>query len=429
MAGCLDNKNRVLNEWYQLFKQKNSNNSSLMHKHWKRIETLGLPDLNNDNWKYTSLEEFLTHNFDFSKNVEFNEFQYKKLRLSIDSYCLTFINGKFSPELSDKNIDPWIIKINHNSNHYETPNPIQPEMFLYLTECLSDATIHITLPEQKITKKPLYLLYINEGSNEKNKLITSHYYHCLEIGCHSNTCVIEHFISINKSAHFSGARMSMKIKNNAKLRHIKLVFENRESYHIAHNDINVGQHSNVDSSIFVILGPKLTCHQTSAQINHSGASLSLNSLILLSKKDIGDIRTYLEHNNQEYAISRQTHKIIACDYSTGVFNGLIKVNPNSIKTDGKMTNNNLLLHQNANISSTPKLEIYSDDVKCSHGSTIGQIDAEHLFYLSTRGIPKKDALKMLIYAFSIEITRSIENPIVQDTVLERINKALSRITT
>ncbi|WP_331828210.1 Fe-S cluster assembly protein SufD [Candidatus Blochmannia sp. SNP] len=429
MAGYLDNKNRVLNEWYQLFKQKNSNNSSIIHKHWNHIKTLGLPDLKSDHWKYTSLEELLTYNFTFSKNVEFNEFQYKKLGLSIDSYRLIFVNGKFSPELSDKNIDPWIIKINRNPNRYELSNPIQPEMFLYLTECLSDATIHITLPAQKITKKPLYLLYINEGSNEKNQLITSHYYHYLEIGSHSSTCIIEHFINVNKNAHFSGARLSMKIGNNAKLHHIKLVFENRESYHIAHNDINVGQYANVDSNIFVILGPKLTCHQTSAQINESGASLSLNSLILLSKQDIGDIRTYLEHNNQEYAISRQLHKIIACDCSTGVFNGLIKVNPNSMKTDGKMTNNNLLLHQDANINSTPKLEIYSDDVKCSHGSTIGQIDAEHLFYLSTRGILKKDALKMLIYAFSVEIIGSIENAIVKDTVLTRMNKSLSRVTT
>lgn len=428
MAGYPDNKNKVLNEWYQLFKQKN-NNGSRIHKHWKNIETLGLPDLKSNNWKYTALEELLTYNFEFSKNVEFNEFQYKKLGLSIDSYRLIFINDKFSPELSDKNIDPWIMKINRNPNRYELSNPIQPEMFLYLTECLSDATIHITLPEQKITKKPLYLLYINAGSDAENKLITSHYYHYLEIGSYSNACIIEHFVSVNKNAHFTGARMSIKIGNNAKLHHIKLVCENHESYHIAHNDLNIGQYAHADSNIFAILGPKLTRHQTSAQINNSEASLSLNSLILLSKKNIGDIRTYLEHNNQEYAISRQLHKIIACDCSTGIFNGLIKVNPNSMKTDGKMTNNNLLLHQDANISSTPKLEIYSDDVKCSHGSTIGQINAEHLFYLSTRGILKKDALKMLIYAFSVEIIESINNPIIQDTILTRINKALSGITT
>ncbi|AGC03640.1 FeS cluster assembly protein sufD [Candidatus Blochmanniella chromaiodes str. 640] len=427
MVGCLDNKNRVLNEWYGLFKQKNNINPNLAHKYWERIKILGLPNIKKDSWKYTAFEEFLTYNFEFSKNFELNTPQHEKLSFPIDAYRLTFINGLFSPELSDKNIDPWILKINRDPNRHDMTNPIQPDMFLYLTECLSDATIHINLPTKKITKKPLYLLYINEGSNVKNKLVTSHYHHHLQIGNDSNTCIIEHFISINKNGHFSGARMSMTTGNRSKLDHVKLIFENNASYHIAHNDINVGQSSNVNSSIFVILGPKFISHRTSAQINHSGSSLSLNSLLFLSEQDIGNICTYLEHNNREYASSRQLHKIIACNYSAGVFNGLIKVNPNSIKTDGIMINNNLLLNQDATIHSIPKLEIYSEDVKCSHGATIGHIDTNQLFYLSTRGIPKKDALRMLIYAFAIEIIGSLENTILQDLVLKRVNKALARI--
>ncbi|URJ23454.1 Fe-S cluster assembly protein SufD [Blochmannia endosymbiont of Camponotus sp. C-003] len=428
MVGYADNKDRVLNEWYGLFKQKNNINSDLVHKYWERIKILGLPNFNKDNWKHTAFKEFLTYNFEFSKNFKLNAPQYEKLSFPIDAYCLTFVNGLLAPELSDKNIDPWIMKINRDPNRHEITHPIQPEMFLYLTEYLSDATIHISLPTKKITKKPLYLLYINEGSNVKNKLVTSHYHHHLHIGNDSNTCVIEHFISINKNnSHFSGARMSITTGNRSKLDHFKLIFENNASYHIAHNDINIGQYSNVHSNIFVILGPKFTSHQTSAKINHSGSSLSLNSLILLSKQDIGNICTYLEHNNQEYASSTQLHKIIACNHSTGVFNGLIKVNPNSIKTDGIMINNNLLLNQDATIYSVPKLEIYSDDVKCSHGATIGHIDADHLFYLSTRGIPKKDALKMLIYAFTIEITGLIKHAMLQDIILKKINKALIRI--
>ncbi|WP_159715462.1 Fe-S cluster assembly protein SufD [Blochmannia endosymbiont of Camponotus nipponensis] len=424
MVGYLNNANRVLNEWYELFKKKNNIHSSLIDKYWKRIKMFGLSSFKENNWKYTSLEEFLTYNFECSENNELNISRYKSVGFSIDAYRLIFINGRFSSELSDKNIDPWTIKINRNPNRHEIINPIQPEMFLYLTEYLSDATIQINLPTKKITKKPLYLLHINEGSNVKNTLVTSHYHHHLEIGQDSNTCVIEHFISINENRHFSGARMSMTIGNRARLSHIKLVFENKTSYHISHNDISLGQSSDVNSSIFVILGPKLTCHQTSAQVNHSKSYLALNSLVFLSEQDVGDIRTYLEHNNREHASSRQLHKIIACNCSTGVFNGLIKVNPDSIKTDGKMINNNLLLHQDATINSIPKLEIYSDDVKCSHGATIGQIDNYHLFYLNTRGISKKDALKMLVHAFAIEIIRSIENPVLREIILKRINEVL-----
>jgi Fe-S cluster assembly protein SufD len=118
------------------------------------------------------------------------------------------------------------------------------------------------------------------------------------------------------------------------------------------------------------------------------------------------------------------HKIIARDRGKGVFNGLIKVAKYALKTDGQMTNNNLLMDRLSEVDTKPQLEIYADDVKCSHGATVGRIDQEQMFYLRSRGIPQQEAQQLIIHAFAAEITETIENTVVRETVLARIADAL-----
>lgn len=430
MDGYQEGKNKLLNEWYQLFIQKHHHiflNKN--YEHWKYIKNFDLPYSNTDYRQYTTLKRFLEHNFISAQPIELNISQYKELILPIEAHRLVFINGQFSNILSDVMIDPWIMKIYNISKKYQISNyrQIQPDIFSHLTECLSNATICIKLPRGHTTNKPLYLLYINEGSYIKNVLTTSHYHHCFLIEDNTNTSIIEHFVSLNNTnGHFCGTRTSMTVGNNSKLHHVRLIFENRLSYHTSHHDINIGQFTDVNSNVFIILGPKFTYHKTNAILNHKESSLSLNSLMLLGNTDLGDIRTYLKHKNKDHARSRQLHKIIASNDSAGIFNGLIKVDSKSIKTDGKMINNNLLLHKNAMITSIPNLEIYSDNVQCSHGSTIGKINADHLFYLITRGIPEQEALKILIYSFSVEVIEFIENTLLKNIVLTKIDQTLTR---
>lgn len=427
MVGYLNDITRILNEWQKLFMQKHHVLSDQDNKNWKYIKNFDIPHFKKNTWKYNLLKKFLTYNFVSNENTILDISKYQDLILPIDSHRLIFVNGKFSKKLSDATINPWIIHINNNiPNQYKTLKPIQPDIFSYLTEYLSNATIYINLPQGNTTNKPLYLLYINTGLNIKNKLTTSHYHHYINIENNTNTSIVEHFISINKHKYFSGIRTSINLEKNSELHHIRLMFENHLSYHTSHHDINIGHSSHVNSNTFFILGPKFIYHKTNAKLNHEKSSLLLNSFMFLKNKDVGNIRTYLEHNNHDYALSRQLHKIIACNDSIGNFDGLIKVNANSIKTDGKMTNNNLLLHKNAIICSTPKLEIYSDNVQCGHGATIGQINANHLFYLMTRGIPEKDALKILIYAFAIETTENIQNTLLKNIILRKIDQTLTR---
>lgn len=424
MHGYLDDESRILHEWYDLFRQNNQVPSNQELIYWKHIMQFGLKKFQKDLHNSYLIEKFLKNHFTVNKKLERNISKYQKLILPIDSYRLVFMNGKFLPSYSDSIINPWLLHFDKNSNRYKISQTIQQNLFLHLIEYLSNSIIKIKLPEHTTTKKPLYLLHMHSGSKIVNQLITSHYYYDINLGKNTNSCIIEHFVSIDGGGHFNGSLMNISINEQSILDHIKLISENQHSYHISNHDFNIKTHSHVNTTVFIVPGPQFVHHQINSKINHIQSFLSANSLSVLLNDNVCNIQTYLEHNNTDHAISKQLHKIIAKDHSTGVFKGLIKVNQKSINTDAKMINNNLLLNQLASIYSIPTLEIYSDAVQCGHGSTVGQIDKNCLFYLNTRGIPSEDALIMLIYAFTEEITKKIKNPVLRDCIINKINYAL-----
>lgn len=423
MAGLPNNNNaRVLAEWYQLFIGQSTSRSAEAYTHWQHVERLGLPTHQHENWKYTSLDGLLAHRFVPATGRAVTVADCYALDLSLDAYRLVFVDGRFASALSDSDTGVWRVELEEGATRRSLPAPIQAEVFLHLTESLSQEITRIYLPAGIAAQCPLYLLHISHGSEDQETLSTLHYRHHLDIGADAQGQVIEHFVSMNAKGHFSGARISMVIGDNAHLSHIKLAFESRASYHIGHNDISVGRNAVVRSNTF-ILGASLTRHQTSAQMNGEGSDLAINSLLLPSGQDISDSRTYIEHN-KGYCLSRQLHKIIVRNDAKGVFNGLIKVAKYAIKSDSQMINNNLLLDPLSEVDTKPQLEIYADDVKCSHGATVGQIDQKQIFYLRSRGITYEDAKQMILYAFAAEVTKAIGHDEIRNTVLARIVDAL-----
>ncbi|ORM75656.1 Fe-S cluster assembly protein SufD, partial [Mixta gaviniae] len=286
-------------------------------------------------------------------------------------------------------------------------------------ESLAEQATTLRLARGKAAARPLYLLHISSGRMEE-ALNTVHYRHHLQIDAGAQAQIIEHYVSLNDQPHFTGARLTMAVGDNAQLTHTKLSFENVGSYHFAHNDIVAGRDANVSSHSF-LLGAGLSRHNTSAQLNGENSNLSINSLVLPVDKEVCDTRTWLEHN-KGYCQSRQLHKTIVRDRARAVFNGMIKVAPHALKTDGQMTNNNLLLGRLAEVDTKPQLEIYADDVKCSHGATVGRIDEEQMFYLRARGISEEAAQRMIVYAFAAELTEAIEDETLKATVLQRIEQ-------
>lgn len=428
MAGFPTNSNSpALQQMYSLFETRGGEHSAHALAHWQQALRLGWPTRKHENWKYTPLEGLLEQQFLEPLGKAISTAQRDSLALEIDAHRLVFVDGRFCPQLSDDDLGDYQLELVSYGSQQTLPEPVQPEIFLHLTESLAAQTTFIRLAAGKAPAKPLYLLHISSGREQKGEVNTLHHRHHLEIARGAQAEVIEHYASLGPAAHFTGARLTVAVGDNATLRHCKLAFESQASFHFAHNDLLIGRDARVKSDSF-LLGAGLTRHNTSAQLNGEGANLHINSLVLPVGKDVCDTRTYLEHN-KGYCESRQLHKTVVSDRAKAVFNGMIKVARHAIKTDGQMTNHNLLLGKVAEVDTKPQLEIYADDVKCSHGATVGRIDEEQLFYLQSRGIGKHAAQQMIIFAFAAELTEGIVNPIIRQQVLARIAERLPKEVT
>ncbi|MBS6057324.1 MAG: Fe-S cluster assembly protein SufD [Mixta calida] len=419
MAGLPTRSENALQQWHHLFESRGDDRSLQAQQHWQQLMRLGLPTRKHENWKYTPLDELFSHRFVLPAEAALTAEQVASLALPLDAVRLVFVDGHFSASLSDADFDQFEVQVASAAERRNLAAPVQPEVFLHLTESLAEQATTLRLARGKAAARPLYLLHISSGRNEE-ALNTVHYRHHVQIEAGAQAQVIEHYVSLNDQPHFTGARLTMAVGDNAQLTHTKLAFENVGSYHFAHNDIVVGRDANVSSHSF-LLGAGLSRHNTSAQLNGENSNLSINSLVLPVDKEVCDTRTFLEHN-KGYCQSRQLHKTIVRDRARAVFNGMIKVAPHALKTDGQMTNNNLLLGRLAEVDTKPQLEIYADDVKCSHGATVGRIDEEQMFYLRARGISEEAAQRMIVYAFAAELTEAIDDETLKATVLQRIEQ-------
>lgn len=420
MAGLPNNSNNALTQWHHLFEARAAKRTPQAEQHMQQLLRLGLPTRKHENWKYTftPLEKMLAHHFVMPTVLSLTTAQRDALALNIDALRLVFIDGVFNQALSDDLSDSGF-SVDVNNLRQTLPAAIQPEVFLHLTESLSDSVTHIRVARNVQARRALLLMHISSGSAGE-EMKTAHYRHHLELEQGAQATVIEHYVSLDEQAHFTGARLTMNVAANATLNHYKLAFENPVSYHFAHNDLRIEQDANVHSSSF-LLGGTVLRHNTSTQLNGENTTLRVNSLSLPVNSEVCDSRTWLEHN-KGYCNSRQLHKAIVRDKARSVFNGLINVAPHALKTDGQMTNNNLLIGRLAEVDTKPQLEIYADDVKCSHGATIGRIDDEQMFYLRSRGIEQDAAQQMIIYAFAAELTEAIQDENLKQEVLGRIGQ-------
>ncbi|MBB1201109.1 Fe-S cluster assembly protein SufD [Enterobacteriaceae bacterium 89] len=418
MAG-LPNSSNALQQWHHLFEAQGQERTPQAEQHLQQMLRLGLPTRKQEDWKYTPLDGLLNHQF-VSEKARVTAEQLNALLLPVDAVRLVFVNGQYCPELSDELADSGF-SVQVDNARANIPAPVNPEVFLHLTESLASSVTRIHVGRNQRPAKPLLLLHITQGL-EGGEMNTAHYRHHLELEQSAEATLIEHFVSLNASSHFTGARLTMALADAAHLHHIKLAFENPLSYHFAHNDITLGKDASAHSHSF-LLGGAVLRHHTSSQLNGENTTLRINSLAMPVNNEVCDTRTWLEHN-KGYCNSRQLHKTIVSDKGRAVFNGLINVAQHAIKTDGQMTNNNLLLGRLAEVDTKPQLEIYADDVKCSHGATIGRIDDEQLFYLRSRGIGEQAAQQMIIYAFAAELTEAISDETLRQQILARIGKRL-----
>jgi Fe-S cluster assembly protein SufD len=258
------------------------------------------------------------------------------------------------------------------------------------------------VPAGVAVTEPVRLVFI---STARQSGATIHPRNLIVAEANSRLTVVESYVSTNDSAYFTNAVTELVAGDNAQVEHLKFQDEAAHAYHIATLHGQFGRTSNVKIHSFA-LGAKLSRNNVRAKLAGEGLECVLNGLYLTRDEQLADHHMIVEHA-QPHCASHEYFNGILDDKSKGVFHGRILVQPIAQKTDAKQTNKNLLLSDDATADTKPQLEIYADDVKCTHGATVGQLNDESIFYLRSRGLDTETARRMLIHAFAGEIIERI----------------------
>jgi Fe-S cluster assembly protein SufD len=338
---------------------------------------------------------------------------------------LVFVNGHYSAALSSVRGLPAGVKVSNLAVALVSDSAFIEKQLgrCALTEDNSFAALNqaffldggfVHVPAGVSIAEPIQLIFV---STAKQSGETIQPRNLIIAGADSKATVIESYISADTTAYFTNAVTEIVAGDNAALEHVKFQDESADAFHLATIAGELGRASNVNIHSFA-LGAKLSRTNIRANLAGEGLECILNGLYLTRDEQLADHHMIVEHA-QPHCASHEYFNGILDDKSKGVFHGRILVRPIAQKTNAKQTNKNLLLSDDATVDTKPQLEIYADDVKCTHGATVGQLNDESIFYLRTRGLGKDTARRMLIHAFAGEIIARVKCDSVREE-LDRI---------
>lgn len=374
----------------------------------------GYPTRKDDNWRHTSLTPLAALPFNLAPGGT-DDSRTRQLVASstfnkVAGPRLVFVNGRFVFRTSTNGFpaeDP--VATNLAAVVRSRPGLVEPRLtgqvgtagdgsFCALNLAFLEDGAVITVPPDTVVANPVVLLFL---SLPKTAGDTCQPRNLVIAGRNSRVTVIEHYLGLGETPSFTNAVTDLFADEGAVVEHVKLQDETCESFHIATLRAQLASASNVICHS-IALGARLSRQNIRAILAGNGSEGVFNGLFLGHQDRLVDHHLAIDHA-EPACTSREFFNGVLADSSKGVFYGRIHVRPHAQKTDAKQTNKNLLLSDLASVHTRPQLEIYADDVKCTHGATIGQLDPDAVFYLRSRGLPIKTARRMLIHAFAGEI--------------------------
>lgn len=389
--------------------------------------TLNFPSARHDDWRFTDLSQLYLHGFhpvdSFARVTLGDIAQY----LIHGAIRLVFVDGCYAAELSDfKHAGAGVTvaslaerlgdqQVESSFGRYA---PYQQDAFVALnTNFFEDGSwVHVTGE----AATPIQLLHVASRRETPSAI----YPRCMVVmEPLSRATLIEDYVGLEGGIYFTNAVTEVVLKDDARLQHVRVQREEKDAFHIGHCSVESGRNS-VYSAISLAFGARVSRHSLHVVQQGEGAEMQLNGLALIAGRQIADTHTRIDHAAPR-GKSLQLHKCIADGSAHAVFSGKIFVHTGAVGTDSVQSSRNLLLSDKARIDTQPQLEIFNDDVSCKHGATIGQIDADALFFLKSRGLTEERARNLLTHAFAAEIIDKIPVPSLVEalglTILERMN--------
>ena len=376
--------------------------NDLRKESFEEFTKKGLPTRKEEYWKYSDPSVISKNEFKLAKSSKHED----------DDFDIVLVNGKIVKTLRNCKMG----NIPDGINEGELSKSVlekKEKPFLNLNNAFTTSGLYIILEED--SKQTIKILNLVKN---KKSLQAVHPRIVIIANKNSESLIFEEVRSVGNGTNFINSVTEFILEDGANIEHIIVDDYANDTYNIANICVKQRKDSNFISHNFS-MGKKLSRRDFNIELDESGANCNLFGLYLVDNENHIDHHTTIEHK-EAYCNSNENYKGILSGKSTGVFNGRIHVHPDAQKTDAIQNNRNLLLSDDAIIHTKPELEIYADDVKCTHGATVGQLDEKALFYLRTRGLNQSKSQKMLMRAYVGEITDEISNEKIRDELMEMI---------
>ncbi len=394
---------------------------ALRREGYSQFASTGFPTTHDEDWRFTNVSEVPKTRFTLAPPAEPVRADGLEQFGTASFACqLVFVNGRFAPELSRIPAMPAGVKIGSLAEEIAlNPRAVEPHLGRYLNfrrdafSALNTAFIedgaHVYVPRNVIVEQSIYLLYVTAPAAQPTM---NHPRNLIVAEESSQVTVVEDYVSLGEGVTFSNAATELVAGENAHVSHYMIVREGDQAYNFSTLRIQQGRHANVATHSLLLSGA-LVRNNVHPVLAGEGSECLINGLFMANGRQHMDNYMLVEHASP-HCDSRQFYNGILNGQSHGVFHGRIIVHKDAQKTDAKQTNRNLLLSDDAQIDTKPQLEIYADDVKCTHGATIGQFDDNALFYLRSRGLAEASARHVLLLAFANECLDRMNSPQLRD---------------
>ena len=394
----------------------------------KKFEEEGFPTKRLENWKYTSLKKILQHDYKLfpskSEALEFKDVE-SFLINDIESYKIIFVDGKYCSHLSETTHDGMDICILSSAltqskydlvieNYFD--KIAKKDGITSLNTAFSSEGSFIHIPKNIQVDKPIQIIYFSTGKNES---VLYQPRNLVVVDENSQVEIIEKYHSLNDNSVLVNTVTEIYADKKSNVKHYKIQNDNNTSSLIDNTFVSQ-EHSSSYSLHTFSFGGELIRNNLNIFQNDERIESSINGITIIDDNQHVDHNTLIHHRKPN-CNSYQDYKGIFGGKSVGVFNGRVLVEKEAQKTNAFQANNNVLISDKAVINTKPQLEIFADDVKCSHGCTVGQLDKNALFYLRSRGIAEKEATALMMYGFANKVLTSVEIPEIK----ARINRIIA----
>ena len=414
--------------------------TALRHEAMNRFLSLGFPTTRDEDWRFTSVAPIADRAFMVPSPAS-RELADEITPLRLTGACaieLVFINGRFEPALSRQGALPNGSRVEHLVSSLAACGdeidpylariaPFEQHAFVALNTAFLDDGACIQLPAGTVLEQPIHLLFVAaDTAKAKGRPAMVHPRVLIVLGASSQAAIVQTYAGPAGAQYFTNTVTEIDLGENAALDHYTLQYESAAAYHVGAIHVRAARSAGY-ASHSISLGGALARTDVVAVLRGEGIECALNGLYLADGQRLVDNHTTIDHA-QPHCESRELYKGILADRARGVFNGKIIVRPDAQKTDARQTNRALLLSEHAQINTKPQLEIFANDVKCTHGAAVGQLDEEAVFYLRSRGLGDAGARHMLTVAFAAEVVNRLPLEAARASVDHRLEGQLTRMS-